>query len=99
MDSDKFPKATFKGKIEDFSIESLTPTEKEFTLKGMLTVRGKTKSIESIVQIKNTDGKIVLSSEFSVSPKDFDIEIPSIVRKKIAESIYIKFCYELIEKK
>ena len=78
MDSDKFPKATFKG---------------------MLTVRGKTKSIESIVQIKNTDGKIVLSSEFSVSPKDFDIEIPSIVRKKIAESIYIKFCYELIEKK
>ena len=34
-----------------------------------------------------------------LSKKDFDIEIPSIVRKKIAESIYIKFCYELIEKK
>jgi len=34
-----------------------------------------------------------------VSPEDFDITIPSIVRDKIAKQIQINIDYELIEKK
>lgn len=99
MDSDTFPKATFKGKIEGYSPEAISNSETDYPLKGTLTIRGKTKTITSVVQIKKVEEKIVLTTNFNVSPKDFDIEIPKIVRKKIAESIQLKLCYELIKKK
>ena len=43
--------------------------------------------------------KIILSSGFTVAPQDFNIAIPKIVRKKIAETIHITLNYELVEKK
>ena len=99
MDSDKFPKATFKGKIIGFDVEKLSEVDQEYTLKGTLNIRGKTKTTEMIAKLKKEEGKIILSSEFKVSPKYFDIDIPKIVRKKIAEVIDIKLHYELVEKK
>ncbi|WP_296386828.1 YceI family protein [Winogradskyella sp.] len=99
MDSDKFPKATFIGKIESYSMDKLSDMEKEFTLNGTLTVRGKAKLIKAAILVKKVNNKIVLTSEFNVSPQDFDIDIPNIVRKKIAKSINLKLCYELVEKK
>ncbi|MGH1388050.1 YceI family protein [Kordia sp.] len=99
MDSDKFPKAVFKGEIIDFDMTSLSEIKKEFKLKGKLTVRGKTKNIETVVYLKKATNKILLTSKFNVSPQDFDIEIPSIVRNKIANAIQLKLNYELIEKK
>ena len=98
MDSDKFPKATFKGQLDGFSMDLLSNADKEFTLKGILTIRGKTKAIETVAKIKNGDGNITLVSSFSVSPHDFDIAIPNIVRTKIAKDITIKLCYELVQK-
>ncbi len=99
MDSDKFSKATFKGKIIDFDATSISETKKEFKLKGILTVRGKTKEIETVVHLKKVANKIILVSQFDVAPQDFDIEIPNIVRKKIANAVQLKLNYELIEKK
>lgn len=98
MDSDKYPKATFRGKLQDFNINDLND-EKEYTLKGTLTIRGIKKEIETKAKIKMTDGKISLASSFFVKPQDFEIKIPNIVRKKIAESINITLNYELVEKK
>lgn len=99
MDSDKFSKATFKGKIIDFNIASILEVKKEFKLKGILTVRGKIKEIETDIHLKKVADKIILVSQFDVAPQDFDIEIPNIVRKKIANAIKLKLNYELIEKK
>lgn len=99
MDSDEFPKATFRGQIEDFSVDKLTDSNQDYNLNGTLTIKGISKKIRVITQIKKEDNKIVMFSEFNVSSQDFDISIPSIVRKKIAESITIKLCYELVEKK
>lgn len=98
MDSDQFSKATFKGEIAAFNLDELTKSDKNFTLKGILTVRGISKEVETIVRLKRIGSKIVLDSEFNVSPQDFNIEIPSIVRKKIAESIHLTLSYELVEK-
>ena len=98
MDSDKYPKATFRGKLQDFNMSDLS-NEKEYTLKGTLTVRGIKKEIETTAKVKMTDGKISLASSFFVKPQDFEIKIPNIVRKKIAESINITLNYELVEKK
>lgn len=99
MESDKFSKATFKGKIIEFDATSLSEIKKEFTLKGTITIRGKSKDIETIVLLKRVDNCILLVSSFTVSPEDFDIEIPSIVRSKIANAIQLNLNYELVEKK
>ncbi|WP_298426202.1 YceI family protein [uncultured Kordia sp.] len=99
MDSDKFPKATFKGKLKDFNMADLSSTAKEFKLSGTLIVRGKAKDIETIAMISKDGDKIIIKSKFSVKPQDFGIEIPSIVRNKIAKEINVTLNYELVEKK
>ena len=98
MDSDQFPKATFKGKLDLFSLEGLSK-EKEFLLKGTLIIRGKKKEINTIAKIVSKDDKIKIKTTFSVQTQDFNIKIPSIVRKKIAKYINITLDYELAEKK
>lgn len=94
MDSDTYPKATFKGAIVDFD-ESTLSEEKSYTIKGTLTVRGVEKKIETKAKVARKGDNIYLSSTFSVAPQDFNIKIPSIVRKKIAEKINIYLDYEL----
>lgn len=94
MDSDQFPKATFKGKIIDFD-HTVTSGKKTYTIEGALTVRGVTKKIKTTAQIEHHGATMRLTSTFSVTPQDFDIKIPSIVRKKIAEKINVYLDYEL----
>ena len=98
MDSNKHPKAVFRGEIADFNFTEVN-TKKEYALSGTLTLRGVKKQINTIATITLDGDKIILSSQFTVAPQDFDIAIPKIVRKKIAETIYITLNYELVEKK
>lgn len=98
MDSNKFPKATFKGKIEGFNLAEISDS-KEYTLKGTLTVRGVKKDIETIATFTKQGDKLKLKASFGVKPEDFEIKIPKIVSKKIAGTINVTLDYELIEKK
>ena len=98
MDSDKFPKAVFRGKLKNFDFNSLSDKQ-EYDLSGSLTVRGIKKEVNTKMTVKKTGDKIHLLSEITVKPQDFDIKIPSIVRKKIADKIIITINYELVEKK
>jgi hypothetical protein len=95
MESEKFSKATLKGKIEGFDISKISNTSQNFTLKGDLTIHGKTKPLTVIVKISKTANGINLVGLFEVKPEDFDIEIPSIVRKKIADKIKINYNFLL----
>ena len=99
MDSDKFPKATFKGKLEGFNMADLSSTAKEYNLTGTLTVRGQTKNVSTTAKVSKNGDKINVESFLSVKPQEFGIEIPSIVREKIAKEINITMNYELVEKK
>ncbi|PWG05559.1 YceI family protein [Polaribacter aquimarinus] len=98
MESNKFPKATFRGKLNDFDFKN-SNNKKEYKLTGTLTVRGVKKEIETTAKVSLEDGKIKLMSNFVVEPQDFKINIPSIVRKKIADKINVTLNYELVEKK
>ncbi|TVZ56661.1 YceI-like domain-containing protein [Lutibacter sp. Hel_I_33_5] len=96
MDSNKHPKATFRGKIVDYDIDNINNNKK---IKGTLTIRGVKKEIEADATFSKSGDKILLKANFSVKPQDFEIDIPSVVRKKIAKSININLDYELVEKK
>ena len=98
MDTYQYPKATFKGNLKNFSLENLNSDER-FELSGTISVRGIEKSIETTVNVKKENNRIYVSGMFFVSPQDFQIKIPSIVRDKIAKQIQINIDYELIEKK
>ncbi|PBJ09338.1 YceI family protein [Flavobacterium sp. ACN6] len=97
MESEKFSKATLKGKIEDFDISKITNTPKNFTLKGDLTIHGKTKPITVIMKISKAANGVNTIGSFEVKPEDFDIEIPSLVRKKIADKIKINYNFLLVK--
>ena len=95
VESDKFPKATFKGKIEGFDLSKLTATAKEYTLKGKLELHGKTKDISVIAKIKKTDAGVEIDADFTVNTDDFDIEIPSVVSKKLNKKVAVKLDFTL----
>ena len=95
-ESDEFPKAIFKGKLTDFSLETIQNT---YTINGTLSFHGVTQPIENVsvvvVASKNT---FHFKGSFVISPNDFDIEIPNIVRSKIADNVTVVFDFELIKK-
>lgn len=98
MESDQFPKTNFKGKLKGFSWKELQKEEKEYELTGDLTIKGKTQKVTTAAQLKSIEGKIKVVASFEVKAEDFDIEIPSVVRKKIAQTIKINLAYELEKK-
>ncbi|MFC0778567.1 YceI family protein [Flavobacterium sp. HJSW_4] len=95
MESEKFSKATLKGKIVDFDISKITNTPKNFTLKGDLTIHGKTNPVSIIVKISKAANGITLNGSFEAKPEDYNIEIPSLVRKKIADKVKIDYNFLL----
>ena len=97
MDSAEFPKATFKGKLEDITISELE-NSKEVLIKGILTIRGVEKKIETKGILSKIGDKIKLVSKLVVLPSDFNIEIPSLIRRKIAREITINLSYDFTEK-
>ncbi|MCF8272712.1 MAG: YceI family protein [Flavobacteriaceae bacterium] len=95
-ESDTYPKATFKGKIENFSFNNLE-TNSSFKIIGELNFHGKTKQLKDtpIKVSMNTNNTISIVGSFKVIASDFDIKIPNIVKNKISEEIKISFKLEL----
>ncbi len=90
MESDKYPKATFNGKIQGFDWNSIGSTSKEYKMKGILEVHGKSKEINTSVFLRKVDDGLEIISNFNVNFKDFDIDIPKIISMKVAETVNIK---------
>ena len=95
VESDKFPKATFKGKIENFDLSKLTTTANNYTIKGKLELHGKSKDIAITAKIKKGKDGIEIVSDFTVNTDDFDIEIPSVVSKKMTKKVNVRFEFVL----
>lgn len=95
IESSKYPKATFKGKIEKFNLSKLTTTSKEYSLQGKLELHGKTKDLNIKVNLKKNGETIHLTSNFKVNVDDFNIEIPSVVSKKLSKEVDINLDFDL----
>ncbi len=91
VESDKFPKGEFKGKITgmkpaDFTRAGTYPVAAE----GDLTLHGVTKpyKVEGTVVVDEA-GLVKATTTFKVKPEDHGIEIPSLVRDNIAREIEV----------
>jgi hypothetical protein len=92
MESNTFPKAEFKGKINGITADQLKkPGTYDVTVEGDLTIHGVTKKVSHPGKMTvKEDGSVKAVSEFIVKPEDHNIEIPGVVRKNIAETITVK---------
>lgn len=90
IESDKYPKATFKGKIENFDAATLSATAKDYTIKGKLELHGKSKDVSMAAKIRKADGGIEIVSSFSVNADDFAIAIPSVVKSKVSNKVNVR---------
>jgi polyisoprenoid-binding protein YceI len=90
MESDRYSKATFKGIIEKFDLKVITETEKDFLMKGKLTIHGKSRMITVIAKIKKIGNGIQVNSNFILNTDDFNIEIPNTVIAKISKKVNTK---------
>lgn len=88
MESDKFPKASFKGKITnlsavDFNKDGTYPAE----VTGDLTLHGVTKPVTTKGNFTVKGGTVTATSKFIIQPADYNIVIPKLVEGKIAKQI------------
>ncbi len=90
VESDRYPKAIFKGKIEGFEVNSLTATPKDFVINGKLELHGKSVAIKASAKISKTTLGVNLQTNFWVNASDFDISIPAIVKNKVANKVAIQ---------
>jgi hypothetical protein len=90
IESDRYPKASFKGIIEGFNWNIIGNSTKEFKMKGNLEIHGKSKEITTLVFLKKVNNGLEVISDFKVNIKDFSIEIPEILSMKVAEKVNIK---------
>ncbi|ROL58773.1 YceI family protein [Bacteroidetes/Chlorobi group bacterium ChocPot_Mid] len=100
--SETYPKCTFSGKIVDINNFNLTKNGKyKVEVEGDLTMHGVTKKIKQTGTLEVKDDKIYATSKFDVKPEDYNIEIPKLVRDKIASTIEVNvdIVYQLFEKR
>ena len=86
LESEKYPYATFKGKIMD---------DLDFSKPGVYTVSANgTLNIHGVDQVRKLSGKLTISENsliletvFQVMLVDYKIDVPKLVFKKIAETV------------
>jgi len=90
MESDKFPKSSFKGKITNLSSVNFSKNGTyDVTVEGDLTIRDVTNKITAKGTIEVITGGINANSKFNIVPEDYKINIPGVVREKINKNLEV----------
>ena len=88
MESEKYPKSTFSGKIDDWQNINLKEGKKvDVTVEGVIEIHGVKKVITANGTLQLKNGSINLRSKFSLKVDAFNIKILSVVRDKIAKRV------------
>jgi len=97
LESSKFPKADFKGKITNLSVVNFKKDgDYIVNVEGKLTMHGITLPVNVTGTISVKGGKFKAVSSFKIKLADYKIDRPSVVKDKISEeaTITIDAVYE-----
>jgi polyisoprenoid-binding protein YceI len=96
METEKFPKATFQGKL--VGVKAGAPGEQKVRAVGKLNIHGVTRDIDVPGTAEFNGGKLVTKSKFKVRLEDYSIKIPTLVWQNIAEEVEVRvdFTYKPI---
>lgn len=87
LESDKYPKSTFQGKISDFDFNVSGVQNAKAT--GKLFIHGVTKDVEISGTIEKQGTKLLFKSKFIVKLEDYKVTIPQLVWQNIAEQVEV----------
>ena len=91
MESERFPKATFSGRVVDLQPDALFKGgSQRVNVEGDLTIHGVTKHVTVPGALELSRGSMLVHAYFSVAPADYGIEIPLLVRENIAKVVGIR---------
>lgn len=90
MESDKYPHAVFKGKVNE-KVNYTSDGVNKVTVTGVMEMHGvkKTITIPGTITIKN--GVIFLAAKFDVAPADYNIKVPTVIGSDVAKQLAITF--------
>jgi polyisoprenoid-binding protein YceI len=98
MESDKYPYANYKGKINgiekiNFTTDTtgnfIKPATYNVTTKGNMTIHGVTKEVVTNGKLILKGSQAIIKTNFDVLLVDYNIEKPSIMAMKIADKIEV----------
>jgi polyisoprenoid-binding protein YceI len=86
MESDKFPKTSFKGKVMGYDGKAGT-----YDVEGDLTIHGVTNKVKTKVTIGADGAKVTIAGNFTIKLADYKIDVPALAKKTLAETSKISF--------
>ena len=87
MESEKYPKSSFQGKITGFNFSAGGKQQVKAT--GKLTIHGVTKDVDIPGTIEVNGNRLAFLSKFVVKLVDYNIKVPQIVWQNIAQQVEV----------
>ena len=87
MESEKFPRSTFKGKIE--GIDASLTTLQQVKAVGELNIHGVTRDVTIPGTVHIEGNTVTLRAKFMVKLVDYNIKVPQIVWQNIAQEVEV----------
>lgn len=84
MESDKLPKASFKGKLSNYDGKTGS-----YDLDGDLTIHGVTNKIKTKVTVATAGSGLSISGNIVVKLSDYKLDVPALAKKTLAETAKI----------
>ncbi len=91
IESHKYPKSTFHGKILDFDMKE---GKRAASAEGDMKIHGVTKKVNLDGELEIKDGKIFITLSFQIKIEDYKIKIPKLLFQNIAEIVDVKIDLE-----
>ncbi|MBL7851234.1 MAG: YceI family protein [Cyclobacteriaceae bacterium] len=87
METEKYPKATFQGKVTGYSLSATGPQPARAA--GKLTVHGVTRDVEVAGTLEVKGDRLLLAAKFMVTLEDYKVKRPQVLWKNIAEAVEV----------
>jgi polyisoprenoid-binding protein YceI len=84
MESDKLPKATFKGKVLNYNGKVGS-----YDVEGDLTIHGISNKVKSKMAVANDGEKLMISGAFIIKLIDYKLDVPALAKKTLSETAKI----------
>ncbi len=97
IESDKYPKATFSGTIDNFdasAYENLTDSLTQ-SVKGKMTIHGVSQEVTIPIAFIKEGDALLAKSEFLIRIEEYDVDVPTLLIKNIAEEVLVTTIFKL----
>jgi polyisoprenoid-binding protein YceI len=93
METEKYPKATFQGKVKGYAAGATGPQPVRAV--GKLAIHGVTRDVDVPGTLEVKGDRIVLHAKFMVTLEDYNVKRPQVLWKNIAEAVEVTLDFTL----